>query len=241
MKKIIVSLICPLLFPLLAFAEPIELPVVKKGDSWVYRLTTEKEPNVWVQQFTEYTVMLSDTSSILLGMREKDSQQELKGELVGRDWSKARSVNGKEKIVNQPFQFPLEPGKSWKVQYTELHPNKVHRREQFRHNYTVIGWEEVDVGAGHFLAIKVESEGKWKAELEPSVSDPGERPERRNVPGEDPRSREANLKVVSGRLYKAFWYVPKVKRWVKSIEEYYNAEGICNERYTSELEWFKVQ
>jgi hypothetical protein len=34
--------------------------------------------------------------------------------------------------------------------------------------------------------------------------------------------------------------VPKVKRWVKSVEEYYGANGVRNERYTSELETYKV-
>ena len=42
----------------------------------------------------------------------------------------------------------------------------------------------------------------------------------------------------SGRLYKAFWYVPEVKRWVKSVEEYFDAGGTRTERYQSELEAF---
>jgi len=44
----------------------------------------------------------------------------------------------------------------------------------------------------------------------------------------------------SGRTYKAFWHVPEVKRWVKSVEEYYSSGGIRNERYTQELESFKA-
>jgi hypothetical protein len=45
---------------------------------------------------------------------------------------------------------------------------------------------------------------------------------------------------VSGRTYKAFWYVPEVRRWVKSVEEYYGSGGVRNERYTAELESFKL-
>jgi hypothetical protein len=45
---------------------------------------------------------------------------------------------------------------------------------------------------------------------------------------------------VTGRLYKAFWYAPEVKRWVKSVEEYYSNGGVRNERYTQELESFKA-
>jgi hypothetical protein len=46
--------------------------------------------------------------------------------------------------------------------------------------------------------------------------------------------------TVSGRTYKAFWYVPDVKRWVKSDEEYYNANNVRTERYADELEAYKV-
>jgi hypothetical protein len=34
--------------------------------------------------------------------------------------------------------------------------------------------------------------------------------------------------------------VPEVKRWVKSVEEYYGSGGVRNERYTGELESFKL-
>ena len=44
----------------------------------------------------------------------------------------------------------------------------------------------------------------------------------------------------SGRTYMAIWYVPEVKRWVKSMEEYYTPGGVRNERYVSELERFEV-
>jgi hypothetical protein len=43
----------------------------------------------------------------------------------------------------------------------------------------------------------------------------------------------------TGRTYKAFWYAPEVKRWVKSVEEYYGSGGVRNESYTTELESFK--
>jgi hypothetical protein len=44
---------------------------------------------------------------------------------------------------------------------------------------------------------------------------------------------------VTGRTYKAFWYVPEIGRWVKSVEEYYGSNGVRNERYTAELESYK--
>jgi hypothetical protein len=44
----------------------------------------------------------------------------------------------------------------------------------------------------------------------------------------------------SGRIYKAFWYVPSLKRWAKSVEEYYNSNSVRTERYSDELESDKL-
>ena len=114
MQRIIILLICLLLFPLLAVAEPVESPFVKPGDSWTYRSTIEKGQKGWVQKYTEYTIVRTDSNSILLSIKERGSTQAPKEQLVGKDWSRFRNVNGKEKVVNRPFLFPLEPGKSGK-------------------------------------------------------------------------------------------------------------------------------
>ena len=34
--------------------------------------------------------------------------------------------------------------------------------------------------------------------------------------------------------------MPTVKRWVKSVEEYYSAGGVRSERHTDEMEAYKV-
>ena len=46
--------------------------------------------------------------------------------------------------------------------------------------------------------------------------------------------------TLTGRTYKAFWYVPALKRWVKSVEEYYDPNGIRYEGFGDVLEGFKV-
>jgi hypothetical protein len=240
MQKIIIFLSCLLFFPLLAVAEPVGLPFVQPGDSWTYRRTTEKGQSGWIQKYTEYTVVRIDSTSILLNIKEKGSTQAPKEHLVGKDWSRFRNVNGKEKVVNRPFLFPLEPGKSWEIDYTEYHPNKEHKVEQFHHDYIVIGWEDVDVPAGHFTAIKVESEGNWKAELEPAIKVGSSTQTNRDGSTVVVQSKRIAPQTATGCLYKAFWYVPEIKRPVKSVEEYYNAGGVRHERYTDELDSFKV-
>ncbi len=179
-------------------------------------------------------------TGILLSIKERGSTQAAKEQLVGEDWSRFRNINGKETVVNRPLLFPLKQGRSWEIEYIEDHPNKEHKTEQFRTTYKVIGWEDVDVPAGHFKAIKVEAEGKWKAELEPSIKVNSSAQANQTGSTVVMQSQKVIPQSATGRLYKAFWYVPEIKRFVKSIEEYYNASGIRNERYTDELDSFKV-
>ena len=53
------------------------------------------------------------------------------------------------------------------------------------------------------------------------------------------QTRKATPAMATGRLYKAFWYVPEIGRWVKSDEEYYGSNGTRTQRFSSELESFK--
>ena len=222
-----------------ASAESLERPAMKAGDTWVYRETREKGPSGWNQTREELTITRVTGSTIYLAVRPSGSTQPPKEVFVGSDWSRSRDVNGKDTVVNRPFSFPLAQGKSWEVAYTEQNPNKAHKSEKFENRFTVVGYETVEVPAGKFRALKVESEGRWEAEVAPGQS---------VVQGAQSGQGGATLvtqvqntteRETSGRTYKAFWYVPEVKRWVKSVEEYYSSGGVRNERYTQELESYK--
>jgi hypothetical protein len=108
------------------------------------------------------------------------------------------------------------------------------------HKYTVIGFETIEVPAGKFNALKVEAEGQWIAELEPMQTVVQGAQTSADATSMVTQAQRTRSEPVSGRTYKAFWYAPEVKRWVKSVEEYYNAGGARNERYTEELESYKV-
>lgn len=222
------------------WAQSVDAPYVKAGDSWKYRNTTERGANGWAQSEDEITVSRVTVSSIYYAVRQTGSTQSARDRIAGRDWSRARDVNGKETVVNRPLSFPLAAGKSWELDYREEHPNKEHRFEQFYDKYTVVGLETVEVPAGKFNALKIEAEGHWTSEMEPS-----------QIVVQGAKASQGDAATVSqvhttaptpmtGRIYKAFWYAPEVKRWVKSVEEYYAKGGVRNERYTGELESFKL-
>lgn len=227
-----------MLLCLQAAAEVAELPAVKAGDSWIYRQTTERGQS-WNQTRDESTVTRVTAANIYLANRKAGSTEVPRETYVGRDWSRMRDIGGKETVINRPLEFPLEIGHKWEINYQEQNPNPQHRLEKIHQTFTVIGIEDVDVPAGHFKAWKVEVDGRWEAEVAPSKS--VQQGAQVNAEGVVTSSQVSNTgeKLVSGKLYRAFWYAPEVKRYVKSIEEYYSAAGVRNERFTSELESFK--
>lgn len=151
-----------------------------------------------------------------------------------------RDINGKQTVVNRPVDFPLESGKSRDLEYREEHPNKTHGFEHWKVKYTVVGPEAVEVPAGRFDALKIEAEGTWEAEVLPTQTIVRNAS---NTPGDTATVQQVQrtqAHVATGRLYRAIWYVPGVRRWVKSVEEYYGSGGVRNERYTGELESYKL-
>ena len=221
-------------------AQAIDAPVLKTGDDWIYKNTTEIGANNWTQTKLEVKVVRVTASSLYYSDKVSGSSQAERESIAGTDWSRIRSVNGKETVVNRPFSFPLTKGKTWEINYKEDHPNSQHIYEQWTTKYTVVGYETIEVPAGKFNALKIEAEGNWIAENSPAQS---------VVQGASTNTDGAILltqvqKAVSGpitgRTYRAFWYVPEIKRWVKSVEEYYSSGGQRSSRYTGELESFKA-
>lgn len=238
MNKLLPALIGLALSPG-AWPETFDHPVVNVGDTWVYRSTTERGPSGWNQTDEEIKVTRVTPTAIFIATKAAASTQPPKELVVGPDWSRMRDLNGKETVVNRPLAFPLSDGKSWDVVYTELNPNKNHKSEKFESHFRVVGYETVEVPAGKFRALKIESEGHWEAQVAPGQSVVQEGQTGQGGATMVTQVQNTGERQTSGRLYKAFWYVPEVKRWVKSVEEYYSSGGVRNERYSQELESFK--
>lgn len=228
-------------FSAAGYAQTAEQPKVKAGDTWVYQLTTEKAPNGWIQTRNELIVERTTSSAIYLNVKQLGSTQPSNEIFLGLDWSRVRNVNGKETLVNRPLAFPLTVGKTWDLGFEEHQPNRQFTSEQRNRKYTVIGYETVEVPAGKFTALKVESEGQWIAELAPAqnVVQSAQSGQNGASLATQVQKIQAGTKVM-GRLYSVMWYAPEVKRWVKSVEEEYNSAGSRGARYTSELVSFKV-
>ena len=225
-----------------ALAQTIESPAIKPGDTWVYRSTIEKGTAGSTQRRNDIVVTRVTSSSIYFTAKEPGSNQVPREFISPIDWSRARSVNGQETVVNKPLSFPLSVGQTWQLSYSEDHPanNKLHKSEQFDSKYVVVGFEPIEVPAGKFNALKIEAEGKWTAQLEPtSVVAQGAQ-----VSANDTtmvtHAKKIQAGTITGRFYKAFWYVPEVKRWVKSTEEFFSTAGLRTQSFVDELESYQV-
>jgi hypothetical protein len=223
----------------LSQAESTSAPVLKPGDTWAYVDTVETGQNGWRQTHDEIVVLRTTSDHIYFETRQTGTTQAAKEVVAGADWSRSRNVNGSQTTVNQPLSFPLSPGKTWEVKYSEAHPNAGHASEAWDTRFKVVGPESVEVPAGKFNAIKIEAEGEWTAEIAPMQAAAGGTVVNQAGTTVVMQTRKATPATITGRLYKAFWYVPETGRWVKSVEEYYGSNGVRTQRFSGELESFK--
>jgi hypothetical protein len=96
------------------------------------------------------------------------------------------------------------------------------------------------VPAGTFHALKIEADGRWVADIAAAAGTSALIQGDQSVSAITVQTAKAAPRAATGRLYKAFWYAPEVKRGVKVVEEYFDASGVRNERYTGELVSFKL-
>jgi hypothetical protein len=239
MKKKTVVLLLACGMPVIAAAQSVTAPTLKEGDSWTYVDTVETGPTGWRQTHDAITVQRVTDSHIYVSSKQVGSGTNGNEIIVGADWSRAREFNGSDVVVNRPLAFPLATGKSWNIEYTEPHPNAKLSSATWTTKYKVVGYEDVEVPAGKFHALKIEAEGDWHGELAPSntvVQSAQTQPGQTTLVTQ---ARRVTPEPTAGHTYKAFWYVPEVGRWVKSVEEYYGSNGVRGQRFTTELETYK--
>jgi hypothetical protein len=222
-----------------AHAQTVQPPPILAGNTWTYDDTNEVGAN-FRETRQEITVDRVTPDSLAVTTRTLGASAPAREQLTSPDWSRTRSVNGKQTVVNQPLNFPLRLGKSWTIDYTENNPNREHAMEHYRSPYRVIGWEDVTVPAGTFHALKIEAEGEWNATLAPAVMAGSVARVDRQGATTVMQSQRTLPGPVSGRTYKVFWYVPEVKRWVRSEEDYYSTSGTRTASYKEELTSYKV-
>lgn len=173
-------------------------PDVRMDDRWIYRRMDHRfEPPVLLYELRVTFVDARAIHTVLARQgRPRDSDATWTPE-----WNSVVSVD--EGIVELKggglLQFPLSAGRTYASMWEMRRPRvgKFHVRHE--RTVKVVGWEDIEVPAGKFQALKVEAEGRW-GRLDAKIS---------------------------GWARNTVWYAPAVKRWVKSVYE--DAQGKVGE------------
>ena len=216
MKKIIfLGWLVLFLAPAVFAQEKVECPVWNVGDKWVF--DREGPIEVTGRDAQCYSVKFSggifpkDASGIAIFERstlnvkymlESDQRKEYRG--------------FRKKILN----FPLTLGKQWKDLYQRDELGAGCKRRmgavEYQETFRVLGWEEVEVRAGKFKAIKLE----YKIETS---------------------SRSTIGWIPRGESKAWYWYSPEVKNFVKCQYEKGYTEALIEERERGQIgSWFPM-
>jgi hypothetical protein len=202
MKKMIFLGWLIVFIPAMLFGqEKVEAPVWNVGDKWVF----DREGPIevigcdaqWYSVKFSGGIFPKDASGIALFER---STLNVKYMLEGDQRKEYRGF--RKKILN----FPLTLGKQWKdlIQRDEIRPGGPTSYE-YHETFRVLGWEEVEVRAGKFKAIKLE----YKIE---------------------PSSRDAMGWIPRGESKAWYWYSPEAKNFVKCQYEKGYSEAVREEK-----------
>jgi hypothetical protein len=160
-------------------------PEIRKGDRWTYRSVNLPGPGT---HEIEHQVTFSDGKSILVVNTFKGSDREIDTSWTA-EWNAVKPLG---EIVFRPdsgvFRFPLRVGDRYDVNYDLLRPQRSEADSTTTGTVAIVGWEEVEVPAGRFRALRLEMDTLVR-------------------PTGRPKGFQRKL---------TYWYVPDVRRWVKS-------------------------
>jgi len=221
-----------------AAAGDLDQPKFAEGDVWLYA-TVNKSKGAVKEGSVEISFTRAQGDRMLIAAKEPGSTKPPVERLTPVDWSRVRSVNGVETVVNRPLSFPLALGKSWRVDFTEANPSPQFSSEHNEMTYKVVDWETVKTPAGEFKALKIEGSGTWTSEIPEQVIDNSAIAKTApNAAVTSTAKKVVAAKRVTGRIYRMYYYAPSVKRWVKLLEESYGTSGEVTFSYSEELKDF---
>ena len=222
--------------------ETVAKPVLKVKDSWVFRINDRSKNGETKERHVGLSIVRSSAHSVLQSAKAADSSMPAIEKLLGADLSLSDSINGQTVVVHKPFDFPMKTGKKWTVSYEKDNPTKSVKKHAIELRYEGIGWEEVSVPAGTFQAFKIEAEGTWRDEFNPTPMTLGSASQIDKdgavivVKNQKPFTPAS----LTGKIFRTYWYVPAVKREVKSVEEQFSSDGSLSGESTWELESSQV-
>jgi hypothetical protein len=193
-------------------ASAVAKPDVKVGERWSYRRTDYLTNKVSFS--IEGRVVSMGPDEILLVAKRSDQSGEF-DVFFTSEWGVI--VLGGTTFIPRTdfFKFPLKVGATHQTTYETANKGSP-ARAKFELAVKVMGWEDIEVPAGKFRALKLEANGNYI------------RLEAGNRSG--------------GMVRVRYWYVPEIKRWAKyTYEEGSRGLSYPDNAFSDELIKFSVQ
>jgi hypothetical protein len=185
--------------------DPVPKPNVKVDDRWVYRNTDRRMR----PPMTVYEIRVSFVDSrVIHAVIERQGSRKESDATWTPEWNAVVLPDeGVVEVEKGMLQFPLSPGQQYAAAWDMRRPRAGAFHVRHERKVKVLGWEDVEVPAGRFRALKLQAEGQFRR-LDKSASD---------------------------KARNTYWYVPRVKRWVKHVYQDATLEVV------EELYFYRVQ
>ena len=180
-------------------------PEVKVDDRWVYRRTDPraKPPTI----VYELRASFVDARTIHTVIERQGGQRDSDATWTP-EWNNVVSGDGTVFVLEKGmFQFPLSIGREYPARWENQRPRSGAFHVKHERLVKVVGWEELEVPAGKFRALKIHAEGTYQRLDRPNT----------------------------GWARNTYWYVPEVKRWVKTLYQDPTLEVV------EELYFYRIQ
>jgi hypothetical protein len=148
MKKLILFAFLAMFIPVVVYGQgKIEAPVWNIGDRWI--LPDDVKIMVANADERSYSVKYLIGSGESMLIYEKPTLNRL----YSVDRNKRTKYEGRNKRL---FNFPLEIGKSWEDKFTVKPGTPGAKEVTYLETFTPLGWEDIEIRAGKFKAVKIE-------------------------------------------------------------------------------------
>ena len=228
---------------LLALASPpaaAPAPTLSVGDTWTYDRVYERGSAGFDERRVDLRIDRVGAETMVVGIKPSGAPRDFEDHLSGLDWSQRRLLNGQQTVTGRPFAFPMFVGKTWTAEFTDPTVRGRQTSTHTKTSYRVAGLEDVTTPAGVFHAYKVVAEGTLEAQMSAAaggVSGVTATPSGATTVTHVDRSGPTTAHATT---YEELFYDPKVKYFVKTVEEQYDSNNVRVSRMTQTLQGFKV-
>ena len=178
--------------------------------------------------------------TMVIGIKPTGATRDFEDHIGGLDWSLRRLIDGQQTVTGRPFSFPLTVGKTWTADFIDPTTHGRQISAHHRNRYRVTGMEDVTTPAGTFHAYKIVVEGEIEAQFAAAASGVAAVTSTPTGATTVTHTDKSGPTTAHGTEYGELYYDPKVKYFVKTVEDEFNSENVRTSHNTQVLQSYTV-